>query len=916
LQVEYWGDKTFGDFRFWSTVLTFASTGVIAYVQYIEHWRARNPNGVVLFYWLFLIIALGVKLRSLIAQDMPAKHIAYFVTFCVGFGLAGIEFILEYFIPKKLNDYDALGDEYECPYAYADVFSILTFGWMSPLMKTGYHHYLTQDDLWNLRKRDTAKQTSLSFHEHWEHELTRKSPRLWIALAKSYGAPYLRGAFVKIPSDILQFIQPQFLRLLINFVSSYKTQSSEPLARGVAISLTMFAISVVQTTCLHQYFQRAFETGMRVRSGLTGAIYSKAMRLSNEGRAARNTGDIVNYMAVDAQRLQDLMQFLQQAWSAPFQIVICMISLYQLVGYSMFAGVAIMVIMIPINGVISKFMKSLQKKQMKNKDMRTRLMTEILNNMKSIKLYAWTTAFMNKLNHVRNDLELVTLRKIGATQAFANFTWSTTPFFVSCATFAVFVLTQKKPLTVDIVFPSLALFNLLTFPLQVLPMVITSVVEALVAVERITGFLMADELQPDAVRIEETSPENGEETVRIRDATFTWNREDSRNALEDINFSANKGELSCILGRVGAGKSSLLQTMLGDLWKIKGDVVLRGKVAYVAQTPWIMNDSFKENIVFGHRFDHAFYEETIDACALRDDLVTLPDGDQTMVGERGISLSGGQKARLSLARAVYARADIYLMDDVLSAVDQHVGRHIINRVLGRQGLLAGKTKVLATNSIPVLEDADFIVLLRNGRILERGTYNQLMAMRGETATLIKSTQSEDSPTNSPMSASTVSVDTVETVYAEEEEEEEAIAEEENESDRMTQLEPLRPIASGTPRRKSTTTLRRASTASARGPRHSGKDLDEEQGGKADKNKERSEQGKVKWSVYAAYASSANSVAVVVWVVVLIAAQTAQIGKSCYASIPSCMIAFSCFSNRHDIKLEYQFLGTSRDLSHG
>jgi ATP-binding cassette subfamily C (CFTR/MRP) protein 1 len=831
---------------------------------------------VVLFYWLFLIIALGVKLRSLVAQGMPERHLAYFVTFCIGFGLAGIEFILEYFVPQKLNDYDALGDEFECPYNYADVFSVLTFGWMSPLMKLGYHHYLTQDELWNLRKRDTAKYTGASFNENWEYELDRKSPRLWLALTKSYGMPYLRGAIVKVPSDILQFIQPQFLRLLINYVESYKTQSPDPLARGVAISLTMFAISVVQTICLHQYFQRAFETGMRVRSGLTGAIYSKAMRLSNEGRAARNTGDIVNYMAVDAQRLQDLMQFLQQAWSAPFQIIICMISLYQLVGYSMFAGVAIMVIMIPINGVISKFMKTLQKKQMKNKDMRTRLMTEILNNMKSIKLYAWTTAFMNKLNHVRNDLELVTLRKIGATQAFANFTWSTTPFFVSCATFALFVLTQEKPLTADIVFPSLALFNLLTFPLQVLPMVITSVVEALVAVERITGYLTADELQKDAVRIENIETEAGEETVRIRDATFTWNREDGVNALEDINFTANKGELSCVLGRVGAGKSSLLQTMLGDLWKVRGEVVLRGKVAYVAQTPWIMNASVKENIVFGHRFDPSFYEETIKACALNDDLATLPDGDQTMVGERGISLSGGQKARVSLARAVYARADIYLMDDILSAVDQHVGRHIINNVLGRKGLLAGKTRVLATNAIPVLEDADFIVLLRNGKILERGSYQQLMAMRGETSALIKSTHTEESPTNSPMSASTVSVDTV---YEEEDAEIEQQVEEQVQSDVRTQLEPLRPIPSATPRRKSTTTLRRASTASGRGPRHGGKDLDEEQGGKNDKNKERSEQGKVKWSVYAAYASSANSIAVVVWVFVLIAAQTAQIGKS-------------------------------------
>ncbi|KAF2669154.1 multidrug resistance-associated protein 1 [Microthyrium microscopicum] len=877
IQVEYYRELVFGDFRFWSTILTIVATGFIFVIQYQEHWRLRNPNGVALFYWLFLIIALGVKLRSLVAQDMAHTHVAYFITFCVGFGLAVSEFVLEYFVPKKLSAYDALGDEFECPYEYADVFSIITFGWMSPLMKAGYHHFLTQDDLWNLRQRDQAKQTGISFNEAWDYELARKHPRLWIALAKAYGMPYLRGAIVKIPSDVLQFLQPQFLRLLITFVASYHTESSQPLARGMAISLVMFAISVTQTACLHQYFQRAFETGMRVRSGLTGAIYQKSMRLSNEGRASKTTGDIVNYMAVDAQRLQDLMQFLQQGWSAPFQIVLCMVSLYQLVGVSMFAGVAIMVVMIPVNGVISKFMKTLQKKQMKNKDMRTRLMTEILNNMKSIKLYAWTTAFMNKLNHVRNDLELNTLRKIGATQSFANFTWSTTPFFVSCATFAIFVLTQDKPLSVDIVFPALALFNLLTFPLQVLPMVITSVVEALVAVERITEFLIAEELQLNAVRIEDSVNDAGEESVRIRDATFTWNKAESRNALEDINFSASKGELSCIVGRVGSGKSSLLQCLLGDLWKVKGEVTLRGKTAYVAQSPWIMNASVKENVLFGHRFDPVFYEQTIKACALPDDISQLPDGDNTLVGERGISLSGGQKARVSLARAVYARADIYLLDDVLSAVDQHVGRHIITHVLGAKGLLGGKTRILATNSIPILQEADFVVLIREGKILERGSYEQLMAMKGEIASLIKTSSSDDSPSNSPLSASTASEDTM-YVNDEDSETEDAI-EDESQGDTLAQLEPIRSTTESHPaRRSSMATLRRASTASARGPR--GKALDEEQGGaKSVQNKERSEQGKVKWSVYTAYASSANSVAVAIWFLMLVAAQTAQIGSS-------------------------------------
>lgn len=291
-------------------------------------------------------------------------------------------------------------------------------------------------------------------------------------------------------------------------------------------------------------------------------------------------------------------------------------------------------------------------------------MIEIIGNMKSIKLYAWTNAFMNKLNFIRNDQELHTLRKVGAAQAFANFTWSTTPFLVSCSTFLVFVATKNQPLTTDIVFPALTLFNLLTFPLTVLPMVITAIIEASVAVGRVREYLLAPELQDDAVCREPAVEKMGEVTLRISGGGFAWRKSNGSNVLEDVGFIARKGELACIIGRVGAGKSSLLEAMLGNLFKQKGEVVSRGDVAYVAQSPWVMNASVKENIVFGRRWDQKFYERTVRACALLDDYASLPDGDGTQVGERGISLSGGQKTRVTLARAVYARADIYILDDV------------------------------------------------------------------------------------------------------------------------------------------------------------------------------------------------------------------------------------------------------------
>ncbi|KAJ9154783.1 Metal resistance protein YCF1 [Pleurostoma richardsiae] len=885
IQIINYPGIWFGDFRVWTTAATIISLFVIFTIQWLEHNRLRNANGVVLFYWLFLLIAFTVKFRSLISQQIYAKNLTYFVAYTLGFSLSVVEFFVEWIWPKKNSAYEALVEEEECPAEYATVFSLLTFSWMTPLMKFGYKQYLTEDDLWALPKTDTTKTTGDAFEKAWQYELEhRKHPSLWLAMFRAYGGPYALAALFKIVNDISQYIQPQLLRYLIAFVESYKHGNEpEPVIKGAAIAVAMFAVACLQTSMIHQYFQLTFVTGMRIKAGLASAIYKKSLRLSNEGRAAKTTGDIVNYMAVDAQRLQDLTQFAQQLWSAPFQITICMLSLYNLVGWSMLAGIGVMIVMVPINGFIARFMKSLQKKQMKNKDARSRLIAEIINNMKSIKLYAWGSAFMNKLNYIRNEQELRTLRKIGAGQAFANFTWSTTPFLVSCSTFAVFVLTQSKPLSTEIVFPALTLLNMLSFPLAVLPMVITSIIEASVAVGRLTSFLAAEEIQPDALVVKPSVEEVGEETVKIRDGTFSWNRHEDKHALKDISFSASKGDLSCIVGRVGSGKSSFLQSILGDLWKVKGEVEIHGAIAYVAQQAWIMNATVKENIIFGYRYDSQFYEKTVKACALLDDFAQLPDGDETVVGERGISLSGGQKARVALARAVYARADIYLLDDVLSAVDSHVGRHIIDNVLGHKGLLSTKTRILATNAIPVLLESDFICMLKDGEIAERGNYRQLMAMKGLVADLCKTAGQDGSePSSSRASASgspRESDSETSTVIEPENSQDKEEIEEAQEG--LGALQPIRPgphSGTGTkPRTGSMATLRRASTASFRGPR--GKLHDEEAPSKTRQAKEHSEQGKVKWAVYGEYAKTSNLTAVSIYLITLVAAQTAQIAGS-------------------------------------
>jgi ABC-type multidrug transport system fused ATPase/permease subunit len=238
------------------------------------------------------------------------------------------------------------------------------------------------------------------------------------------------------------------------------------------------------------------------------------------------------------------------------------------------------------------------------------------------------------------------------------------------------VIYPQIPLTSTKVFVSLALFNLLNFPLIMFPSVISSSVEASVAFSRLRTFLSNEELNPDAVTFEPLPYQNGGSPkrgagvassvplVEISKGSFKWASPTSTSGnliLDTIDLQCSTASLVAIVGPVGAGKSSLLSAILGEMTKISGSVVVRGSVAYAAQSPWITNATLRENVLFGLRYDETWYNKVLDACGLRSDLQVLPGGDLVEIGERGINLSGGQKARVGLARAVYANSDVYLL---------------------------------------------------------------------------------------------------------------------------------------------------------------------------------------------------------------------------------------------------------------
>ncbi|KAG2112527.1 P-loop containing nucleoside triphosphate hydrolase protein [Suillus clintonianus] len=690
----------------------------------LNHRRTRSSSTILLLFWPCYTAGLAIWTRSFMHDEVSHDLFEILSKWAVEL------FALPAYALECISPDDSVKDNSESPVVTANVYSIWSFSWLTSLMKKGSKEIITENDLPALLPRDESENLGNDLQSALD-----KHSSFWVALFLSYGGPYMGAAFLKLLQDGLAFLQPQLLRWLLAYISNYQSTKGtanvlvgpSPL-EGYAVAIIMFVASMSQTVVLHQYFQICFETGMRVRAGLVTAIYKKSLVLSSDERGNRASGDIVNLMSVDASRLQELCTYGLMAISGPFQITLAFVSLYNLLGWSAFVGVAIMIISIPLNTSIARMLKRMQEQQMKNRDRRTRLMSELLANIKSIKLYAWEYAFIRRVLHVRNDLELTMLKKIGIVTALNTTLWGGIPMIVAFSSFAAASVFSSRPLTADVIFPAISLFMLLQFPLAMFSQVTSNIIEAIVSVKRLSGFLHAEELQQNAfIKAQKNSLNSGDEVLSIKGGEFQWNKQDITAALEDINLTVHKGELVGVLGRVGSGKSSLLSAIIGDMRKTEGEVALFGNVAYAAQNPWILSATVRENILFSHEYDEVFYNLVIEACALKPDLELLPQGDLTEVGEKGITLSGGQRARVALARAIYARADLVLLDDVLAAVDSHVARHVFDRVIGPQGLLATKARVLVTNSISYLKYFDQLVYLRRGIILECGSYNDLMS---------------------------------------------------------------------------------------------------------------------------------------------------------------------------------------------
>ena len=731
----------------------------------------------------------------------------------------------------------------------AGFFSQLTFQWISPLMSVGYQRPLEVNDVWSV---SPDRQVELMSEKLLSSLKTRKeagSKRpLMMAMYDTFKKEFLIGGACQLTSSVVQILSPFTMKYLIAFAGrAYAAQvrggPSPHIGEGVGLVIGITCMQVVQSLCTNHFIYRGMMVGGEARAVMISVIFDKAMKISGRARAGGkakdpekveddrpegmkpgsneekkffkkklgkekpkgkqglsgdgegwSNGRIVNLMSTDTYRIDQASGMFHIIWTSPIQVFLALALLLINLTYSALSGFAFICIMMPLLGRAIKSLMTRRKLINKITDQRVSLTQEIISSVRFVKYFGWEMSFLGRLGKIRKS----EIDKIAFLLSIRNGILAvsmTTPIFASMLAFITYRLSNHV-LDPAPIFSSLALFNALRIPLNLLPMVIGQVVDGLASINRIQAFLAEEEVQDEA-----TWDYNADKAVVIKDADFTWERNTSQQAeksqaealksmkqmkqeqkdakkeqkrrskalvekakqevpssptslgsssdeeeekpfsINNIDLEISRNELVAVIGSVGSGKSSLLGALAGDMRRTAGEVTFGSSRAFCPQYAWIQNATVQQNIVFGKDYDRRWYNKVVDACALRPDLEILPNGDQTEIGERGITVSGGQKQRLNIARAIYFDADIILMDDPLSAVDAHVGKHIMDQAIC--GLLKDKCRVLATHQLHVLHRADRIIWMKEGRIHKLSTFPELMSNDSEFQTLMKTTSAHE-----------------------------------------------------------------------------------------------------------------------------------------------------------------------------
>ncbi|KAK5668380.1 Transporter of the ATP-binding cassette (ABC) [Batrachochytrium dendrobatidis] len=610
----------------------------------------------------------------------------------------------------------------------ASIWSIITFSWMDDLISLGYDKSLDSEDLNNMMPDDLAKNIRSSY-EACQNE---NCSLIW-NLTTYVGTLLIIQAIFAFFSAVFTLGSPYFLQQILIFVENPASISHPSVA--VMYAFAIFLSSISRSICDGQMYLIGRRIGLRVRSVIVMLIYEKSLIPASHldtvldlslADSNASSGKIVNLMSSDAFKVLDFASYVMYLWMTPLEALICIIFLVYIAGPAGLAGVAMMVIMIPIGGQIGHLIARYQKQLMEATDGRINAINELLHGIRIVKFFAWEPRFAKKIRDLREN-ELKALWSYIFTTALSRVIWAATPVLVSFCTFTMMTWVFGQNLDASTAFTALALLNLLRMPLQAFPDAIVKLMESLVSIRRIEDYLE----EPNIHNSVDSSAVFTDSVQFIGNATFSWYATRDNNSrpashLKNLTLGFPKNKLSVVYGPTGGGKSSLLMAILGEMHLKHGGGVHLGElqkgdqhlpIAFASQQSWLQNATIRENICFGSAFDPVRYQETLAACALTKDLENLDGGDMTEVGEKGVNLSGGQKARISLARAVYSRSPLVLIDDPLSAVDAPTARHLFEKCICGP-LLAGRTRILVTHAKALCAPkADFVVRLSKGVVL-------------------------------------------------------------------------------------------------------------------------------------------------------------------------------------------------------
>ncbi|GMN63552.1 hypothetical protein TIFTF001_032625 [Ficus carica] len=437
------------------------------------------------------------------------------------------------------------------------------------------------------------------------------------------------------------YVGPYLIETFVQYLNGRREFENE----GYVLVSVFFLAKIVECLTQRQWFFKTQQIGIRLRAALVTIIYNKGLTLSCQSKQGHTSGEIINFMTVDAERIGDFTWYMHYPWMVILHVGLALLILYKNLGLAAISTFVATVLVMLANLPLGKLQEKYQDKLMASKDVRMKTTSEILRNMKILKLQGWEMKFLSKIIELRKT-EAGWLRKYLYTSAMTSFVFWGAPTFVSVVTFGTCML-LGIPLDSGKILSALATFEILQGPIYNLPDTISMIAQTRVSLDRISCFLRLDDLQFDV--IEKLPRGSSDTTIEIADGNFSWDVPSKNPTLKDISFKASRGMRVAVCGIVGSGKSSLLSCILGEIPKISGTI--------------------KE-------MDRERYESVLEACSLKKDLEILSFGDQTVIGERGINLSGGQKQRIQIARALYQDADIYLFDDPFSAVDAHTGSHL------------------------------------------------------------------------------------------------------------------------------------------------------------------------------------------------------------------------------------------------